>query len=314
MAFDVLSSEALARLTEQQSQQRLPHSLQAESGYERYGERLGFLLATLKLGEQSSRSLRDDWDESYWDYWSGVRSVVLGGGLVEQSDARGMVDAARRLLDQAVGPGECDVRVHPHPSAMPLLGCARIVPERTSSAIVADFGQTSIKLAHCEFDSAGPLRRITLANVIPAASVGIPSHGPTGDLDGFEVVGQTISRVLAKYWLSLAGDNIEVAPVFVVSLATYLDGMGPENYWRGPYAQLNVLGKELGPFIAEQVGRQIGRDASVEMVHDGTAAALAVAPAAKTAVITLGTAIGWGIPVTSRKLRPVIDAAVRTRE
>src|SRR5207249_4603666 len=48
-----------------------------------FGRRIGFLIATLKRGEAVSRALREEWDDSYWDFWSSVETICLGGGLME---------------------------------------------------------------------------------------------------------------------------------------------------------------------------------------------------------------------------------------
>src|SRR5918996_795150 len=45
---------------------------------EEYGTRLGRLLAALRAGD---RSLKPDWDGTWWDRWTGTTTVWLGGGL-----------------------------------------------------------------------------------------------------------------------------------------------------------------------------------------------------------------------------------------
>ena len=49
------------------------------------GRNLAYLLLTLKRGDEVNRAARDDWDNSNWDYWSRIRLVRFGDGLVRGS-------------------------------------------------------------------------------------------------------------------------------------------------------------------------------------------------------------------------------------
>src|SRR4051794_36574098 len=73
-AYALLSARAMASLTAR-------HGIGDEAA-RRFGERLGWLLATLKRGDPASRSARPDWDDSYWRHWASVKTVYLGGGVV----------------------------------------------------------------------------------------------------------------------------------------------------------------------------------------------------------------------------------------
>ena len=110
-----------------------------------FGRALGFVLLVLKRGDAPNRLARDDWDDSYWAHWRGIRRVVLGGGLVSGSLGQHLLPYTRDLL--ARYGADCSVEIARHAPLLPLIGAARSLPVGLSAALVCDFGQSRIKRA-----------------------------------------------------------------------------------------------------------------------------------------------------------------------
>ena len=307
-AFDLLSAAALAELVRREagplglpavaaSPRDLPTCLEspdpgvreaAEGIAEEYGSRLGMLLGTLRSGDGASRAARPEWDDSYWDRWARTTTVVLGGGLVCGS-------FGRRVADKARGAG-CRVTVAAHPDSLPLIGAARGVGAGSRAAAVLDLGHSWVKRAVAHYDD-GVLVSLQRLPPVPAPA----NPAAPGSVDE---VGRQLAMLVAATWAEASGRG-PVSARIVGSVAAYLLAGQPVPAQLGTYAELATLSGNLARWLSAAAGARLRTPVSVELVHDGTAAAHAVPPDDRTAVVMLGTALGVGYPHPCAALRPV---------
>jgi len=239
----------------------------AEAVADRFGRRLGRLLAILRSGD---RTARPEWDATWWDRWAATSTVWLGGGL-----AGGPFGArvAARAGDLA-GPS-CRVAVPADPGDLPLLGAAWRARRPAGPALLLDFGHTLVKRAVAGYAGG----RLTGLRRLPTAPA------PDDDAGG-EALAQGVAGVLADAW---AAAGRPAGPVVAAMAAYVLDGQ-PVRTPLGTYARLADVSDDVPGWLAARVG------VPVELVHDGTAAAHALPPDRHAVVVLLGTSLGVGFP------------------
>jgi hypothetical protein len=289
-AYALLSAKALADLTARHGD--------ANAAARSFGERLGWLLVTLRLGDPASRAARPDWDESYWRHWAGVRTVYLGGGIVSGEIGQGIAEQAARVLAEA-GMADCRVEVAPWPEHLPVIGAARSLADAssaagTSSAAVFDFGHSFVKRAIAQYED-GALAAVRLAPRLPAA---LPKLAAGADLTPEQTlqIGEQLVTTMAETWRAARVADPEVSSTIVASVASYLRDGQPLARQGGAYSYLLGLSDNLANWLGARLTFTLGRHMRVRLLHDGTAAAAAVASQPSTAVIMLGTALGVGFP------------------
>jgi len=287
-AFELLSAQALADLARQ-------HGDASDTIARRFGERLGWLIVTLRRGDVASRAARPDWDESYWRQWARVSTIYLGGGIVGGEIGPHLVRYASRTLE-AAGLADCDIRLAAWPAHLPLIGAARTAPA-SRSAVVFDFGQSFVKRAVARYEN-GTLAALRLLPRLPARWTQLPlGHDPT--LEHVRLLGNSMVQTMAETWRAASTADSPVSPTIVASLASYLRDGQPLARQGGAYAALLELSENLATWLADRVSHATGHRLTVRLLHDGTAAAYARAGEPCAAVITLGTALGVGFPPDS---------------
>jgi hypothetical protein len=265
-----------------------------------FAENLGYLIAALKRGDRINRSAREDWDESYWQHWSRIRTLRLGGGLVAGALGESLEGHIRRVLE-ATAVKDCDVRVARHAAILPLIGAARCARGEGQPTLVFDFGQSLVKSAIATYRN-GSLQALDVYPSLPAAP-----DSP----DLAESMAAVIAAALAGASIAASRGPAQV----VISLASYVRNNHPLSYTHSGYARLHSLTDNLGAWLADRAARLAGVTCTVELMHDGTAAAQTYAGEPETAVIMLGTALGSGFASLRRRARPLAnDFAVRTAE
>jgi hypothetical protein len=263
----------------------------AEAIARQFGRRLAALLLTLKRGDAVNRAARPDWDDSYWAHWAGMRQIWLGGGLLSgRLGPLALTTAAAQLAEAGVT--DCTVQLAEQPGILPLLGAARSVPPGDAAAGVLDFGGTAIKRARATY-TAG---RLTGLQPLPPLPVHVLTLLPLPVAEQIAVLSQRMVDALVATWQAVAGQEEPPTPVLVASIACYLIDNQPMAYQAGPYSELRALSPNLGAWLAAQVSAHIGQPLSVQLIHDGTAAARVYAGTPHSAVIMLGTALGVGFP------------------
>jgi len=260
------------------------------------GQSLGFLLLALHRGDQVHRDANPEKDAAYWDYWSAVRTVYIGGGLAVGQMGQVLVREAQAIMRGHVP--DYTVEAAQHPQHLGILGAARYVPDG-DQAVVFDFGSTWVKRARAYYEN-NQLRRVQLLGSVPSG------YGVTVLEDDAAAIFERFVTVLVEAYQD------EDAAFIPASIASYVAPNGqPYLAQGGVYMQMSRLSGDLPTLLSETVSERIGRTVSIRLLHDGTAAASFYAPMDNSAVITLGTAIGSGYPVARANLRGVhADLAV----
>ena len=253
----------------------------AEAIADEMGLALGCLLLILKQGDAANREARPEWDDSYWSQWGGIQHIILGGGLMSGTLGKHMLVQAAQMLD-----GLMTLEIAKYPSALPLIGAARMANESAAPSWVFDFGGTNLKRA-CVIYAHDKL--LTLEQL---PSLLIPTFSETNDLFDFMI--QAITNTISN-------ESRSKGTLFLnISIANYVQWgrLAPDNQ----YGRLRSLGEDSSQVFSEAVSKRMGYRVHVTLVHDGTAAAKVYAGAENTAVITIGTALGWGFPPPQQSL------------
>jgi hypothetical protein len=252
------------------------------------GRRLGIMLAVLKRGDASNREARDEWQPEEWAFWSEIKEVWLGGGLVSGQAAPYIKEAAETLLEKA-GVFDLSLYLSVFPGFLPLLGVARRIPPTHEAALVFDFGQTSLKRA-LAFYRNGALTRLELLPTLPSAT--FLDFGRGGALYRLTL------KTLGDSWREVSGRGLDLNPKIGLSIAAYtLDG---HLYKRSDLQDYNFRGE-----IAGELSQELHQKIELDLIHDGTAAALVHAGRNQAAVIVLGTSLGIGLPPVPDRLCPI---------
>jgi hypothetical protein len=254
----------------------------AEAIADEMGLALGCLLLILKQGEAPNREARPEWDDSYWMQWGSIQHVILGGGLMSGTLGKHMLGRATQMLI-----GLMSLEIAQYPAALPLIGAARMANESSRPSWVFDFGGTNLKRARVIYAHD----KLVMMEQLP--SLLISTFTETKDLFDFMI--QAISNVISN-------ESASNEPLFVnISVANYVNQgrLAPDN----PYGRLRSLGEDSSHMFSEAVSERIDYRVQIMLVHDGTAAAKVYAGAVNTAVITVGTALGWGFPPPPHNLQ-----------
>ncbi|MEO6999905.1 MAG: hypothetical protein ABI112_17660 [Terracoccus sp.] len=235
------------------------------------GDALTALLATLATAPVEARLARPDWTEQHWDRWRSVRTVVVGGGVVQGALGAYLIDRASARLQQAGV--DLSITRAPDAAGLGLRGAASLL---RGTGVALDCGGTAIKRAPVSLSPDGQ-------QVEPGAPV--PAPGRVG--------AQAVIDLVADAVADLAPTGpVEVA----LAIATYVDRSGqPYAGQLGPYASLGEVHFREG--LAEAIGRRVHARASVTVIHAGAAALLGARidrPEADAAIV-LGTAIGCSL-------------------
>jgi hypothetical protein len=285
-----------------------------------FGRSLGYLLLMLRQGDAVNRLARDDWDDTWWEYWSAVRTIWLGGGIVSGLLGAHLRAHASAVLEEhgSVGGGPA-LYLSDFASALPLIGAARSLPfssttASTEAAIVLDFGSTSIKRARATY-TQGALAAVCLLPPLPATQLtpepqaGTPSvMGP-----GHRLVAQ-MAGLVADTWHATARLDLPLTPHVVASLASYVRDGHPLPRQGGAYTNLSALPQPAAGVLSQLLADRIGHEVALTLLHDGTAAARTYAGTPHAAVLMLGTGLGIGFPPPSAgALRPLASGFSLTR-
>lgn len=259
----------------------------------RFGRRLGSLLLMLAEGDAANRAARPDWGDAQWAFWAHVDRVVIGGGLLGGSIGDIAVPAAQEILD-CHGASRMRLVRSPWTDRIGLVGLARCAPVAAERRAVIDFGQTAVKAAVAHF-SRGFLDRLSVFPTRPgvcASAIGLSEDRQEIEGEWEAIVDLIVAT--AREAMPSSGGVADVA----LSFACYLrDGRVDPIEARSCYGRLSVLDPDVAGMARREVTARLGRDVRLRLLHDGTAAALAVEPRETTVVLTFGTAIGVGFPV-----------------
>lgn len=271
---------------------------EAQSIARQLGHSLAYLLLTLKRGDPVNREAREEWDESYWEFWAQIETVWIGGGLVSGNLGRQMIAAARDLLQQTGT--ALQINSSPFGASLPLVGAARHAPDGCDRALIVDFGGSSIKRALALYSehTLMVLRRLPPLSAYSPAMSEEKEGKDTRWTDDTWIATVTFDHMVQTLADALAETGSVCSTVFA-SVASYLEDGHPQDYQGGMYTRLRLINANLQSALAEAVSQRRSTPVSVRLIHDGTAAAAVYAGSPHTAVMTMGTALGIGFPPPS---------------
>lgn len=321
-AYELVSAEALARLVRQQvtalqlEPNQSDHALRlgfdvclqsdtpsiraaANEVARTIGRSFGYVLLTLKRGDQVNRDARPEWTAVHWERWSGITRVWLGGGLVSGNLGPHIAHCASQVM-QENGVDDYVIRVSPYGAALPLVGAARYVPPGADSAAVLDFGSTVIKCAWvtCQNNQIVELCRLPEQAV---RRTSISAHYETALEQATGLIDGMVATIF-KTWMNARRIGFSPSRTIPMSVAAYVQDGKPLT---GIYGRANLVTDNLARELGSQLSAKLGASISVKLLHDGTAAAAAYAGERDTAVIMLGTALGIGFPGEDAGLQPM---------
>lgn len=264
----------------------------AQSMAQKYGNRLGLLLLTLRQGLPENRDARPDWGDEHWEYWAQIENVILTGGLAGGILGKRFKEQIQYIFDLA-GERVYNITIYENSSHIGAIGCARLIREVDKTFAVLDFGQTNLKRCIVTKRS-GELSNITMLPTEPSINM---------ELD-FSDSDENYSRALElhRYLLNILTDTCKELPLkdgeqgeVIISIANYVVG-GTLNTFRGGYAKLSLLGVDYATMLSDELSSRLHRPFRVRLLHDGTAIALNFTGQEKTVCLSLGTAFGVGFP------------------
>lgn len=273
----------------------------AETVAAQFGRALGFLLLTLKRGDQPNRAAREDWDDSYWDHWHSIRRVILGGGLVSGQLGQHLLPYTRALLTQYGA--DCTVEVADYPALLPLIGAARALQVSNGTALVCDYGQSRVKRACANYEDGQLLALRTLPSLTMDWSTF--DHETVDTHERALWLAGSLSQSLQTTLDELRRSGQQMAPALGISIASYIADGQPLARQGGAYSEMHILEQPLDRWLAGHLSEHTPEPVEMTLLHDGTAAAQVYGAVADGAVIMLGTALGIGFPHGAAMLRPL---------
>ncbi len=262
----------------------------ADAVVRKFGNRLGVILLTLKQGHPRNRATRYDWNDSHWDYWANLKTVILTGGLSGGLLGRRLKEQILYVFDMA-GESPYDIMLFDNGSHIGTLGCAKLLPENCDAAAVLDFGQTNLKRCIIK-KKDGDISDFIKLSTKPSM------HMELDTSDCPENCARAIE--LHRYLTKVVADTCKEAMAtggfcdkVIISIANY--AVGNKLYRdRGGYAKLFNISEDYGNLLAHEISSELHREINVRLVHDGTAIGLYFSDVPQSICLSLGTAFGVG--------------------
>ena len=265
----------------------------AERVIKKFGNRLGMLFLALKRGEEENRLARPDWDESCWDYWHNVGTLILTGGLASSMLGRRFKEQVHYIFDMA-GEKPYHIRLYDNGAYLGVMGIALRLMHGSSAALVFDLGHTNFKRALVRLNGG------EIAGFSPFDS--LPSRYMQSRFDSEQekhAAAQQLNKYVIQTVVSTYREALQVtqpSDEILISIANYTYS-GRLNPIRGGFSKLCTLGTDHYASVLEEVlSGELRRDIRVRLVHDATATALYFSDVPDAVCLTLGTAFGIGFP------------------
>jgi hypothetical protein len=275
----------------------------AETIVQRLGRNLGTLLLTLKRGDAINREAREEWDDSYWEHWSTINQVYLGGGLVSGQLGKRIKPIALAIFEEA-GLSDFKLEISKYGGNLPLVGAACRAVDEIEAAVVFDFGATLIKRGYALYNFRGQLEELRRFPPVPTEWERFAQAFPD-PIDAAAAFFNHLITIMTDTWRQIRAADGAPARVIRASIAAYIQDGQPIPPQGGPYTQLRHLTNNLQSELTLQLAHRLGAVMDLQLIHDGTAAATAYAGTDNAAVITIGTALGVGFPPPAKDLRPI---------
>lgn len=264
----------------------------AERVVQRFGNRLGLLLLTLKTGLPENRNARPDWDDACWECWKNLDTVILTGGLASSRLGRRFKEQVQSVFDYA-GIKPYNIMLFENGAYLGVMGLGQRMMEDNSASLVLDLGQTYFKRAVLK-KSGGIISGINTFDSLPSRYMQI-RFDDEGDKLAFAYdLHNYIINIIASTYKE-ASESTKLSDRILISIANYTHA-GMLNPERGGYAKLSLLGENYADLLEEQLSGELRRRIEVRLVHDATATALYFSDIPNAVSITLGTGFGVGFP------------------
>jgi hypothetical protein len=258
----------------------------------KFGNRLGLILLTLKMGEQENQLAREDWNKEMWDYWANIKTIILVGGLASGVLGVKFKEYTINLFHMAkVDPYE--IILFNNSAHIGVMGCATQIKEQNSMNIIFDFGQTNIKRSIVKICN-GEISNITSleSRISKYARFDITDNNENYE-EAKKLHEYLMQAIIDTY--NVAKECGEVGSEIIISIASYtIRGKLDDN--RGGYAKLSNLAFNYADYLSEELSKLLSKEVKVTLIHDGTAAALNFRNYKDSVCITMGTAFGIGFP------------------
>lgn len=265
----------------------------AERVIQRFGNRLGLLFLALRRGEEENRLARPDWDESCWDYWRRVSTLILTGGLASSMLGRRFKEQIHYVFDMA-GEKPYHIRLYENGAYLGVMGLAqRLMPDSTA-ALVFDLGHTNFKRALVR-KSDGQIVGFSPFETLPSRWMQSSFDSEREKKDAAIRLHQYVVNTIVTTYRE-AAQVVAPSDSILISIANYTCS-GRLNRERGGFSKLCALGTDHYASVLEEVlSGELRRSIRVRLVHDATATALYFSDTPDAVCLTLGTAFGIGFP------------------
>ncbi|MBQ2971151.1 MAG: hypothetical protein IJE16_01215 [Ruminococcus sp.] len=254
----------------------------------KFGDRLGLLLLTLKLGEKENREAREDWSDRHWEYWGNLDTVIFVGGLASSMLGRRFKERIQGIFDRAKAK-PYNIMLFDNATYVGVMGCARLMKDNSTS-LVFDFGHTNLK--RCVITKG--VDEITYFTPLESAKSLYVSR--VKDDENILEEALKLHKHLVKTIVDTYREGVgryDLSDEIIISIANYNAG-GELNSVRGGYAKLSSLGRDYSKILSEDLSSELHRKVKVRLVHDGTANALYFKDVTNAVCVSLGTAFGVG--------------------
>ena len=264
----------------------------AERVTTRFGNRLGLLLLTLKTGLPENRAARSDWDDSCWEYWKKLDTLILLGGLASSRLGRRLKERVQCVFDYA-GVKPYNIVLFENGAYLGVMGLGQRLMQDESTSLIFDLGQTYFKRAVLK-KFGGIISGINTLDSLPSRYMQIDFEDE-GDKTAYayDLHNYILNIITSTY--KEAAASAELSRHILISIANYTHS-GMLNPIRGGYSKLSVLGKNYADLLNETLSGELRRDIEVKLVHDATATALYFSDIPNSVCLTLGTGFGIGFP------------------
>ena len=265
----------------------------AETVLNKYGNRLGILFLTLKTGLKENRAAREDWDDSCWEYWNKVDTLILTGGLASSMLGRRFKEQIHNIFDIA-GVKPYNIMLYDNGAYLGVMGVAQRLMKDNSTSLVLDLGHTNFKRAVVR-KAGGVISGFSPFESLP--SMYMQSRFDSEDekrASAIKLNNYVVKAIVSSY--REASVAVTLSNHILISIANYLCS-GHLNSDRGGFAKLCALGTNYYKGVLEEIlSGELRKDIEVTLVHDATATALYFSDVPDSVCLTLGTAFGVSFP------------------
>jgi len=264
----------------------------AERVVKKFGNRLGLLLLVLRTGERENRLARPEWDDSCWEYWRNIDTLILTGGLASSMLGRRFKEQIHNIFDLA-GVKPYNITLFENGAYIGIMGIAQRLMGDDLCALGFDLGHTSLKRALVRMDS-GIITGFTPYDTLPSRYMTSRFDTDAEKLASAKDLHNYIVKAIVSAHRELTS-YADVSDTILISIANYTDNGVLDNE-HGGYAKLGTLGANYASTLQETLSGELRRSIKVKLVHDATATALYFSDVPDSVCITLGTGFGVGYP------------------